>query len=401
MSPSIEDVSEDEQHLDLDTRPEDSIEFRGSVGYATFSGHLDERGGVNGFDVEVFGWCLEIRRSERGVCTYDSRLRISRIDPVINFESVSLYDCRFTLCEGHGRRIEGQGRIVNFGLEGQELEIEAHSFSIHSPDPYQYGIHRPTFTGFDFGKGLEKPNKKAEALLLSVLDKEQKSQYREEKRFRYTEQVKQRFWLFRFKYHYPVQYKYFDPASEFLGLCIDLDQETPTEDILLICYLEVKGGRGDALIKAGLGGWSSVPPLIRSGRRPSDPVPEPPRRPSAIAVDGVEDRETCTHAVDRSRLNRERLFQTVGDLVTNTERLTRSMSRATENLQTLRRVLQYATVGGMVSCNQRMYDWVRENISQANFMPEGDRIASVCSLFGMNVIVDPNQREPIRIIDAR
>ncbi|MBA7682798.1 hypothetical protein ES703_91151 [subsurface metagenome] len=217
-------------------------------------------------------------------------------------------------------------------------------------------------------------------------------------------------------------------AGKFRGLCIDLDQETPTEDILLMCYLEVKGGRGDELIKAGLGGWPLTPQpwSIPSGHRPSDPVPEPPRRPSAIVLDDVEDRETCTHAVDHARQDRERLFQamtgatdretcthavdharlnteslsrTVGNLRLNTERLTRSMARATENLRTLRRVLRRATIGGQVSCNQRMYDWIRENISQANFMPEGDRIASFCSLFGMNVIVDPNQREPIRIID--
>jgi len=48
-------------------------------------------------------------------------------------------------------------------------------------------------------------------------------------------------WKFINREHYPLEY-------DGKQICIDGDPQAPVEDLLLQCYLEVKGGRGDGLI---------------------------------------------------------------------------------------------------------------------------------------------------------
>lgn len=313
-------------------------QLHGDLGRATFSSSpaVEVNFSPVTVEVQVLDWQLDIRRTEHGVATFDSRLYISRIDPIINFESVRVRDCRFRLREASqwtiGRRLEGEGRLVRFRPGFQDLEIEVHHISILLPES-PYGV---VPLAEALGKALvEKPNKRAEALLLSVLNAKQKKQYEAKKLFCCLEKEKQRFWRFTFRYHYPVEYA--TPPNGFRGLCVDLDQETPTEDILLICYLEVKGGRGDALIRAATSSTERDTRFAYSyGHRPSavvvDDVESDTEERERLfqAMIGATDREAS--AIDHARLNvealreaQERLAMTIDGAAANVRRLVESL----------------------------------------------------------------------------
>jgi len=91
-----------------------------------------------------------------------------------------------------------------------------------------------------------KPNLKAKKLLLSVLSSKQRKQYKKSNCFTYQDKQK-RDWEFHLRYHYPVVC-----VKPLTQLCIELGQETPTEDILLKAFLEIKGGRGDKMLEVGI-----------------------------------------------------------------------------------------------------------------------------------------------------
>ncbi|GAH83116.1 unnamed protein product, partial [marine sediment metagenome] len=107
-----------------------------------------------------------------------------------------------------------------------------------------YGVY-----GVDLANNKPEVNEKARELLLSFLDSKQQQDYRKLGHFGYLEEAAKREWKFYFRYHYPVEFRNLN--DNFIGLCIELENETPTEDILLMSLLEVRGGHGDEIIKAG------------------------------------------------------------------------------------------------------------------------------------------------------
>jgi len=96
-----------------------------------------------------------------------------------------------------------------------------------------------------------KEHKQATELLLMFLDEEQAEQFRELGQFAFRDK-KGRNWTFFRRFHYPVTVLD-SQKDKYLKLCFDFDPKAPTEDLLLLAYLEVKGGRGDRLIKVGTG----------------------------------------------------------------------------------------------------------------------------------------------------
>lgn len=88
-------------------------------------------------------------------------------------------------------------------------------------------------------------------LLLMFLEKKEADEFEKDGRFQWHDEVG-RLWTFKRQFHYPVQVVETYGASP-KDLCFDFDPEAPVEDLLLLAYLEVKGGRGDKLIEIGTG----------------------------------------------------------------------------------------------------------------------------------------------------
>ena len=98
-----------------------------------------------------------------------------------------------------------------------------------------------------------KPHKKATELLLRFLNEKQAGEFKKKGYFHHTDD-QERIWKFTRQYHFPVQVEF--PKSKYwncgtTSLCVESDPKTPTEDLLLLCYLDVLGGRGDEIIKLG------------------------------------------------------------------------------------------------------------------------------------------------------
>jgi len=82
---------------------------------------------------------------------------------------------------------------------------------------------------------------KARKLLKKLLPLEEWKRFQKKGYFVYIDKFKNR-WEFINRFHYPI---IFNDEQ----ICISGDDEAPIEDLLIQCYLEVKGGRGDKLLK--------------------------------------------------------------------------------------------------------------------------------------------------------
>jgi len=189
---------------------------------------------------------------------YDGPQMFYRLDLTcnrMNFHGTPIHSCKFDLASFNTcQRISGEGTVDGYCIDDNEDRIvKINVLSCSFSDDHPYGIDH----GIDYGGySINTPvvNEKAEKLLLSFLDSKQQQDYRESGYFGYIEKDIRREWKFHFRYHYPVEFRYSDShyeCNEFIGLCIELENETPTEDILLMSFLEVLGGRGDKIIKAG------------------------------------------------------------------------------------------------------------------------------------------------------
>ena len=194
----------------------------------------------------VEGW--QLRRFYSGPQMYYSRLDLTCNR--MNFHGTPIHSCKFDLAGlNQYQRISGEGTVNGYCIDDNEDRIvQVNVLSCSFSDDHPYGIDRGIDCG-DYSINTPVVNEKAEKLLLSFLDSKQRKSYKEGRFFEHFEEAVKREWRFHFKYHYPVEFR--NQGDEFTGLCIELGNETPTEDILLMCLLEVRGGRGDKIVKTG------------------------------------------------------------------------------------------------------------------------------------------------------
>lgn len=167
----------------------------------------------------------------------------------------------FEIEVGLGRKFSGQAYIdgdLTIGSSGEvEVQLVGTNVLNLSVGGESIGIGQP----IRVDRGIyEAVHKQATELLLMFLDKGQNEQFKESGVFSYVDN-QNRYWHFYRRFHYPVT------VEEFLGketkrvgavfmptrLCFETRSDMPIEDLLLLAFLEVKGGRGDELIRIGTG----------------------------------------------------------------------------------------------------------------------------------------------------
>lgn len=107
-------------------------------------------------------------------------------------------------------------------------------------DDYQYCY----CCGRTFSREGKKSIQRARELLKHFLEPEQWEEFEEHNYFTYKDS-QNRNWKFIAREHYPIECR---EGYKHYRICIDSDPEAPVEDLLLQCYLEVKGGRGEELL---------------------------------------------------------------------------------------------------------------------------------------------------------
>lgn len=381
-------------------------------------------------------WWLR-RYYDRGQMSYKLDLVCNRMD----FHGIPIDYCEFDLGEsGIGRRISGEGTYIGQHIDRREnriVQIDARSLSIREDGPRSYGpldiqiggepgctVCRMLSSGdeVDSGFGVDladskpKVNEKARELLLSFLDSKQQQDYRKLGHFGYLEEAAKREWRFYFRYHYPVEFRNLN--DKFIGLCIELENETPTEDILLMSLLEVRGGHGDEIIKAG----HRNPQPLRDDQRlhPGD-------SPEIGAIEFLGSGEDLrrlsqrwSEAIEQGRTTARELgeaFRRVASLTHQFpyEYLQQEDRRTAIEIQnaelfTLEQFRGYlqdianTPTPRKVSCNSAVYEsLIRRNDIVLN---EGVSIniatndLYIGSLWGIELYIDPDQREPFKIIPA-
>lgn len=159
---------------------------------------------------------------------------------------------------------------VNFSLHGpveieisQDIErnctiVKLMGSGVRSPSPdARFGgfagqtisesFFNPAFTDTGLGAAV---HEQATELLCMFLEPEQAAEFKDRGYFEYTDEENQT-WRFIRRYHWPVEI--WDNGILQRKLCLDIDPEAPTEDLLLWTYLQVKGGRGEGILKTATG----------------------------------------------------------------------------------------------------------------------------------------------------
>ena len=394
-------------------------------------------------------WRLR-RYYDRGQMSYKLDLVCNRMD----FHGIPIDYCEFDLGEsGVGRRISGEGTYIGQHIDRHEnriVQIDARSLSIREDGPRSYGpldiqiggeagYTHGMFLGIDRGINSGdysvddelKINKKAEELLLSFLDTEQRKSYKKHKFFEHLEKAARREWRFHFRYHYPVEFR--NPGDNFIGLCIELENETPKEDVLLMSLLEVRGGRGDEIIKAG---HRNPRPLrddqrLHRGASPGIGVIEFSGSEAELRQfrqrwsEAIEQGRTATRELGRAfrqasisarrfqeQIREERLRimglpqQWVSEENRETATEVRDIAPPLTLEQLQRFILNIASTPRItkVSCSSEAYgDLIRRNDIVLN---EGVSIniatndLYIGSLWGIEFYVNPDQREPFRPMEG-
>lgn len=229
------------------------------------------------------------------------------------------------------------------------------------------------------------PNKKAEGLLLSVLDKTQRKAYKKYKSFSLYEQKKDRVWEFYFRYHYPVEVI---TKQETFQLCVDFAEHIPTEDLLLAAYLEVKGGRGDKLflLRNSIGfNYAAAHALCAAMRASAVSMRELAygvrqvcRAMSRLdpALPGGDYQGTYTETNERA------VPLTLQELEATVSRLRRECG---------------PPVPRRVSCSLRGNQMLHRHVTMLAGA-DAPPLEHIATVFGMEVYVDPNQKEPFRLL---
>lgn len=107
----------------------------------------------------------------------------------------------------------------------------------------------PAFTDSGFRKAI---HEQATELLCMFLEPKQAQEFRKHGRFEYQDK-QNRIWKFIRQYHWPIEVWSNGVLQK--ELCLDIDPQAPTEDLLLWVYLQVKGGRGDEVLETAKGRW--------------------------------------------------------------------------------------------------------------------------------------------------
>lgn len=153
---------------------------------------------------------------------------------------------------GQGREFAGKVwigsidvRIVNeITIASFELVGVGELTMILGGERSQFGTPLQVSTGL-----YQAVHARATELLLMFLEKKEASDFEKDGRFQRHDEMG-RLWTFKRQFHYPIQVE--EAHGAFIkSLCFDFDPEAPVEDLLLLAYLEVKGGRGDKLIEIG------------------------------------------------------------------------------------------------------------------------------------------------------
>ena len=255
--------------------------------------------------------------------------------------------------------------------------------------------------------------------------------------FGYIEKAVKREWRFHFRYHYPVEFIYSDShyeCNQFIGLCIELENKTPTEDILLMSLLEVRGGRGDKIIKAG---HRDPQPLrddqrLHRGASPEEGVIEF----SGSEADLRRLRQRWSEAMEQGRTTMRQLGEAfnaatmpaeefanqmreiqirscsispeqIGEEdrrtaieIQNAEPLT--LERLRDFVQGIENMANTTPRVTKVSCSSEAYGELirRDDIILDEGVSVGiaDRKLRIGSLWGIGIYIDPDQREPFKII---
>lgn len=107
----------------------------------------------------------------------------------------------------------------------------------------------PAFIDTGLGAAV---HEQATELLCMFLEPEQAAEFKDKGRFDYIDEENQT-WRFIRQYHWPVELWKNGKLQQ--KLCLDIDPEAPTEDLLLWVYLQVKGGHGEGILKTAKGAY--------------------------------------------------------------------------------------------------------------------------------------------------
>jgi len=147
---------------------------------------------------------------------------------------------------------------INFSLHGPiEMEMSQGSgvrppssdarFGGFAGQTISESFFNPAFTDTGLGAAI---HEQATELLCMFLEPEQVVELKEKSRFDYIDE-ENRTWRFLRRYHWPVELWINGKLQQ--KLCLDIDPEAPTEDLLLWAYLQVKGGHGEEILKTAAG----------------------------------------------------------------------------------------------------------------------------------------------------
>ncbi len=395
----------------------------------------------------VEDWWL--RREYRGPqMSYGLDLVCNRM----NFRGIPISHCEFDLVGSDiGRRLSGDGayvdqhidqhnenRIVRIQVSSLNLREESSLYSAYGSLDFQrggevghtarvdYGVDLG-IAGGDYSVNVPIVNEKAEELLLNFLDSKQRKSYKKDRFFEHIEKAANREWRFHFRIHYPVEFRSSDSHYEcnpFIGLCIELENETPKEDLLLMSLLEVRGGRGDEIIKAG----RRNPQPLREDQRlhPGDSPEEGVIEFSGSEADLRRLRQRWQETIERGRTTMQQLEQAFNAATMPAEDFANQMreiqirscgispeqigeedrrtaieiqnpppltfERLRDFIQGIENMAHVTPRITRISCNSEAYD----ELLRVDGIVLGSEVS--VSLWGIQVCLDPNQREPFKII---
>lgn len=170
-------------------------------------------------------------------------------------------DCEIRLADGinfplHGpieveisEDFERDCRVVKLMGSGIRPPFSDARFGGFAGETISESFFNPAFTDTGLGASI---HEQATELLCMFLEPEQAAEFKEKGRFDYTNEENQT-WRFIRQYHWPVEL-WIDGKRQ-QKLCLDIDPEAPTEDLLLWAYLQIKGGRGDEILETATGRW--------------------------------------------------------------------------------------------------------------------------------------------------
>jgi len=169
-------------------------------------------------------------------------------------------DCEIRLAEGINISLHGPIEIeISEDIERDCRKVKLMGSGVRPPSSdarfegfagqiISESFFNPAFTDTGLGAAI---HEQATELLCMFLEPEQAAEFKDKGRFDYIDE-ENRTWRFIRRYHWPIEL--WTDGKLQRKLCLDIDPEAPTEDLLLWAYLQVKGGRGEGILKTAKGG---------------------------------------------------------------------------------------------------------------------------------------------------